>query len=88
VIYDISETKSRTKLSKYLQSFGLKRIQYSGFLGELDGNDRQILSKEVKKYVSGEDSIYVIPLCERCVRLVKIVSENEVNLEDENVKIV
>ena len=52
VIYDISEDKPRTKLAKHLQDFGLSRVQYSGFVGELNPNDSIILSKEVKRYIT------------------------------------
>ncbi len=59
IIYDISADKPRTKLAKHLQRYGLKRIQYSGFVGELNVHDRILLTKEVGKYVVGErDSIY------------------------------
>ncbi|MDI6903703.1 MAG: CRISPR-associated endonuclease Cas2 [Methanocellales archaeon] len=83
VTYDISEDKSRTKLAKHLQNYGLHRIQYSGFTGELNPHDRILLSKEVKQYTTSEtDSIYVIPLCERCYRLCKIISDRELSLKD------
>ena len=55
VIYDSSEDKPRTKLAKYLQDFSLSRVQYSGFVGELNPNDRIILSKEVKRYITPLD---------------------------------
>ena len=105
IIYDISEDKPRTKLVKHLQNFGLRRVQYSGFVGELNPHDRNILVKELKQYITpleekikkkekemggalGEkelaqikpDSIYVIPLCERCIRICRIVSDQDISL--------
>lgn len=83
VTYDISEDKPRTKLARHLQRYGLKRIQYSGFVGELNPNDRFILTKELKQYATTEmDSIYIIPLCERCYRLCTVISEREISLKD------
>lgn len=75
VIYDISEDKKREKLRGHLLNYGLKRIQYSGLLGNVQTNDRLLMVNEVQQYISCEtDSIYILPLCDRCVRLCKIVS--------------
>ncbi|MGQ9680607.1 MAG: CRISPR-associated endonuclease Cas2 [Candidatus Bathyarchaeia archaeon] len=89
VIYDISEDKKRTSLMEYLLDYGLNHIQYSGFLGEINPHDRFVLSKEVEKYLSSSrDSIYIIPVCDKCVRLCKIISENKREIEEEEVEIV
>lgn len=90
VIYDISDDSKRTKLSSYLKQYGLKRIQYSGFRGELDANDRHVLVQEAGKFLScDEDSIYVIPLCSSCIRTVSIIGKSKGDFaEDDKVKIV
>lgn len=90
VIYDISDDSKRTKLLQYLKQYGLRRIQYSGLKGDLDSNDRHVLIQEVPKFLSSdEDSIYVIPLCSSCIRIVSIVSKKRGDFgEDEKVKIV
>lgn len=109
VIYDISSDKKRTKLAKYLEKHGLRRVQYSGFVGELNPNDRNILTKEAKKFITKledkieekedeadepldddelakikPDSIYVLPLCKRCARIGKIVSDQDIPLVKED----
>lgn len=74
---------------EYLLDYGLNHIQYSGFLGEINPHDRFVLSKEVEKYLSSSrDSIYIIPVCDKCVRLCKIISENKREIEEEEVEIV
>jgi len=89
VIYDISDDRNRSKLREHLRDCGLRGIQYSGFLGEVNTHDRFVLSKEVGKFLSSErDSIYIVPLCERCLRLCKIISENKRDMEDFDVEIV
>lgn len=93
VIYDISDDKKRTALAKHLMEYGLKRIQYSGFYGQLNPNDRVILAKEVGRYLTEEqdgtetegrrrDSIYILPLCDHCIKTAKIISEAELSLEE------
>lgn len=75
-IYDITDDKRRTDLSKLLQNYGLHRIQYSGFLGDLNPNDREILSNEAGRFVEGEtDSVYIIPLCDKDAKACRIVSK-------------
>lgn len=90
VIYDISSNAIRTKLADRLFDYGLRRVQYSAFKGELDSNDRQVLVAELRNFIEGErDIIYVVPLCDRCARLCKIVAEKPSEiLEKEEVKII
>jgi len=90
VIYDISSDSIRTKLANRLFDYGLQRIQYSAFKGELNAHDREVLVKELHNYIGGKrDSIYVIPLCDRCARLCRIVSEKPTPplVEEDKVKL-
>ncbi|TDA39533.1 MAG: CRISPR-associated endonuclease Cas2 [Candidatus Methanomethylicota archaeon] len=90
VIYDIADDSKRTKLSNHIKQYGLRRIQYSGFKGDLNPNDRHVLIQEVSKFLSGDrDSIYVIPLCTSCAKCVSIISKRKGDFVDEDwVKIV
>jgi CRISPR-associated protein Cas2 len=90
VVYDISDDKNRTHLSKVLENFGLNRIQYSAFTGELNPHDRHVLLQDVKKYATGEkDSIYITPLCKRCMRACEIIAIEDISLiDDSKVKVV
>lgn len=89
VIYDISDDKKRTRLSRKLLSYSLTRIQYSAFKGELNSHDRFVLQKELAKFLSSEtDSIYIIPLCEKCFSLVYILSETVDSMKDEKIKVI
>ncbi|MEM3366517.1 MAG: CRISPR-associated endonuclease Cas2 [Candidatus Methanomethyliaceae archaeon] len=90
VIYDITDDGRRTKLSNHLKQYGLKRIQYSGFKGEMNPNDRHVLIQEVPKFLSEDkDSIYVIPLCTSCAKSVSIISKRRFGfVEEDRVKVV
>ena len=46
VVYDITDDGQRKRLATMLQTFGLARIQYSAFRGELNANDRLCLPGE------------------------------------------
>jgi len=81
VVYDISDDSSRTKLAKLLEKFGLQRVQYSAFRGELNPNDREVLARRVKRFVKDErDCIFIIPLCTRCASTAVVISNTGVEL--------
>lgn len=58
IIYDIIDNKKRTKLAKYLQGYGF-RIQKSAFEAVINKKNYNKLLKEVKRYVSEEDSLKI-----------------------------
>lgn len=90
VIYDISDNQERNHLIKNLQHYGLHRIQKSAFLGILDKKKRLELENNMLTHLSGpKDSIYIIPICDKCKESTNIFSENYRVLEDsEEFKIV
>jgi len=77
VVYDITDDGQRKRLATMLQTFGLARIQYSAFRGELNANDRAVLARRVSQFVKdGPDSIFIIPLCDRCTGTAEIISNS------------
>ncbi|MCI0445126.1 CRISPR-associated endonuclease Cas2, partial [bacterium] len=44
LIYDIEDDRLRTKLADLCKDFGLERIQYSAFFGQLSRNHREELA--------------------------------------------
>ncbi len=69
VTYDISNTKKRTKFSKFLEKYG-NRVQYSVFKIK---NSKRILNiitatieQKFAKYFEAQDSIYIFTICEGC----------------------
>jgi len=85
VFYDLSDDKRRSRLRDHLRSYGLRRIQYSGFIGDINPHDRHLLAIEVRKFIREErESVYIVPLCNRCVRLCKIISAKPVSIVEES----
>ena len=81
VVYDITDDTNRTKLAKLLESFGLERVQYSAFRGNLNPNDRDILSRKVEKFIKDDnDCVFIIPLCKRCLEAASVISSKGVEL--------
>ncbi|MBM7865396.1 CRISPR-associated endonuclease Cas2 [Heliobacterium gestii] len=71
VIYDIEIDKVRVKISELCKDYGLKRIQYSAFFGELNTNRREELRQRIKKALGQTvGRIHFFPICDKDLRLV------------------
>ncbi len=72
VIYDISDNALRLGASEILKDFGLARVQYSAFAGDLNHNRRDMLEISLvallrrRRGARTTDRIYVLPLCDHC----------------------
>ncbi len=70
VIYDIVEDKIRNKIADVCLDFGLQRIQYSAFFGELSHNQKETLFKKVKRLIGDkEGNVQIFPVCEKDLAL-------------------
>ena len=81
LIYDIASDKIRTKVADICLDYGLERIQYSAFLGELNHNRQgEILQKIKRKMGKNEGNVQLFPVCEKDLRLrreVRLVAEKQ-----------
>ena len=72
VIYDIPDDRIRHKISERCKDYGLDRIQYSAFAGDLDRNRREELMLRLKKTLGKkEGNIRLQPVCTRDLALMK-----------------
>lgn len=77
VIYDIANDKVRTKVGEACKDYGLERIQYSAFLGDINHNRRGELRQRLRRTLGEYDgNIQMYPLCEKDIRLkVEIIND-------------
>jgi CRISPR-associated protein Cas2 len=74
VIYDIPNDAVRTKLGEICLDYGLLRIQYSSFLGELSYSRQNELLAKLKRWLGKrEGNIQMYPLCDKDIKLRKVV---------------
>ncbi len=74
LIYDIPDDRIRHKVSERCKDYGLSRIQYSAFAGELDRNRREELMLRLRKTLGKkEGNIRLQPVCMRDLALAKEV---------------
>lgn len=80
VIYDIVEDRIRNKIADVCLDFGLERIQYSAFFGELSHNQKETLFKKIKRLIGEEPgNIQIYPVCGKdlALKLEYIVEKDE-----------
>lgn len=69
VVYDIGENEKRSTLARRLKYYGLHRVQYSTFSGNVELTDKEALLIEIEEIVLDKgDKIHVIDLCDKCLR--------------------
>lgn len=74
LIYDIPDDRVRYKVSERCKDYGLSRVQYSAFAGDLDRNRREELMLRLRKTLGKkEGNIRLQPVCARDVALAKEV---------------
>jgi CRISPR-associated protein Cas2 len=75
VIYDITDDKLRSSVSRICQDYGLYRVQKSVFLGDLNKNEWDSLAVECEDVIEDGDSVYVFPLCDDCFKKIKVIGD-------------
>jgi len=79
LVYDIPDDRARTKIADFCLDYGLDRIQYSAFFGELNRTQRRELMKKIGKRLGKRPgNIQLIPICQQdwAQRLVIIQTED------------
>lgn len=67
VAYDIEKDYIRNDIAELLKYHGLKRFQYSVFVGSINEKYLRELKDELKDYdLSEKDKIYIFTICKRC----------------------
>ncbi len=66
VIYDIVKDRIRKKIADVCLDYGLKRIQYSAFLGHINATRRRALEKKLIEQLGTQaGKIEMINVCEK-----------------------
>jgi CRISPR-associated protein Cas2 len=66
LIYDISHDGTRTKVADACLDYGLERVQYSAFMGELSWIHQKELLLQIKRRIGKHDAnIQLFPLDEK-----------------------
>jgi len=65
VIYDITEDNLRALVAETLKDYGLQRIQYSAFIGDLRHDELNSLLVDLKNLIKDlTENVQLYPLCD------------------------
>jgi CRISPR-associated protein Cas2 len=78
VIYDIVRDGIRKRISEACLDFGLQRIQYSAFRGNMNATRRNALEKRLAKELGKQEGkIEIIVVCEKDFRQRSVIEGRE-----------
>jgi len=77
VVYDIPSDKLRNRVAEACKDYGLERIQWSAFLGDLNISRRRELELRLRRTLGrAPGNIQVYPICDKDMNLrVEIINE-------------
>lgn len=53
-------------IERILQHYGLRKIQSSLYVGELNNNERKNLIENISEIIRESDNMLMIPICQSC----------------------
>jgi CRISPR-associated protein Cas2 len=66
VVYDITNDRVRAKIADACQDYGLDRIQFSAFTGQLSHNHQQELTLKLRHLLGDTTGVItLVPICEK-----------------------
>ena len=69
VIYDITDDNLRALVAETLKDYGLQRIQYSAFIGNLRRDKLNSLLVDLKNLIKEQiENVQLYPVCETCFK--------------------
>ena len=78
VVYDIENDGVRGKIANACLDYGLQRIQYSAFMGELNHNRREELYYRIRQILGNLDGdVHFFPLCDKDLAMRKHIHVGE-----------
>ena len=76
VIYDITEDRIRTRVARYCLDYGLRRVQYSAFVGDLSRNRAEELRDKCARELGRKPGIvYLIPMPSTAIEAALVVGK-------------
>ena len=64
--FDCKFKGNQENIEKVLQHFGLRKIQSTLYVGELENSEREQLEKNINEIIRQNDSLLIFPICQNC----------------------
>ena len=66
VNFDCKFKGNQKNIEKVLQHFGLRKVQATLYVGELENNEREQLQNNINEIIRPNDSLLIFPICKNC----------------------
>lgn len=84
VVYDIVDDGKRTKIADVCQDYGLDRIQYSAFAGDLVPTHQEELMLKIQSVLGKKSGkVQLVPICEKDWKVRRVIEQKEEEEEKE-----
>jgi CRISPR-associated protein Cas2 len=78
LVYDIPDDGIRTKVADVCLDYGLERIQYSAFVGELAATHQEEMLLKIRKRLGQKaGNVQLFPVCDRDWRQRQVIIQTE-----------
>ncbi|MEM3589723.1 MAG: CRISPR-associated endonuclease Cas2 [Candidatus Bathyarchaeia archaeon] len=68
-MYDITDDNLRNRVAEALKDYGLSRIQYSAFIGDMPRHRLNSLTVDLKNLIGDRvENVQIYPLCDLCFK--------------------
>lgn len=66
VSIDCKFKSNKQNIENSLQHYGLRKIQSSLYVGDLNSNERKDLTTNISEIIKNTDNVLIIPICQSC----------------------
>jgi len=74
LIYDVPDDALRYRVAEACLDYGLRRVQYSAFVGELSRNRQEEVLLRLRRLIGARPArVQLVPVCEKDLRLMKVL---------------
>ncbi len=77
LVYDITDDRARGKIADACIDYGLDRVQYSAFTGELSATHQEELMLKVGKLLGKKaGKVHLLPICDKDWKARKVIERD------------
>lgn len=87
VSLDVKFKTNLEKIERIIEYYGLRKIQNTLYVGELDNNERNSLKESIDNVIKEYDSVLILPVCQNCY-LKKESCGREIKFDNELFRVV
>ncbi len=74
LVYDIPNDRARDRIANVCLDYGLHRIQFSSFMGDLTRNRQEEIMQKISRMLGKQEgNVQLFPVCEKDLALRRVI---------------